>query len=164
MVAFSFDSATQAHCLSTQIRLPRSIDEIFEFFSDATNLESITPESLCFQITSPQPIEMQSGTLIDYRLKLRLVPIRWRTEISVWEPPFRFVDRQLRGPYRLWEHTHTFFHGEEGTTVCDDVRYRVPGGNLVHRLFVKPELERIFHYRHQRLAKLLGEKKLEAVV
>ena len=163
MVAFSYDTERRASCLSTRIVIPQAVNAVFDFFSDAGNLQAITPESLHFRIITPQPIEMATGTLIDYRLSLRSVPIRWRTEISVWEPPYRFVDRQLRGPYYLWEHTHTFFQSDEGTVVCDDVHYLVPGGSLVNHLFVKPELKKIFQYRHQRMAELLGESKAEAL-
>ena len=158
-VAFSFDPERRAMRLSTRIFLPRSIDSVFAFFADAGNLETITPKSLRFRIVTPRPIEM--GTLIDYRLSLRSVPIRWRTEISNWDPPYKFVDRQLRGPYQLWEHTHTFRPSADGTLVYDDVRYRNPGGGIVNQMFVKPELRKIFQYRHRRLAELLGESNRE---
>ncbi len=161
MVSFSYDQEIRAMRLSTRILLPRKINEIFDFFGNASNLEAITPKSLRFQIITPQPITMTEGTLIDYQLSLRSVPIRWRTEISLWEPPYRFIDRQLRGPYRLWEHTHTFYHSANGTYVCDDVQYRVPGGKLVHQLIVRPELRKIFQYRHRRLSELLGDVKQE---
>ncbi len=143
--------------LTTESWLPRPVSEVFEFFADAANLESITPPSLKFRIQTPQPIEMSTGTLIDYQLRLHWVPIRWQTEISVWEPPHRFVDRQLRGPYRIWEHTHTFKQVDDGTLVRDDVDYASPGGRVIERLLVRRDLRRIFEYRHQRLHSIFGE-------
>jgi ligand-binding SRPBCC domain-containing protein len=159
-VAFSFDPENRAMRLSTKITLPQTAEYVFDLFADAPNLQAITPESLRFQIITPQPIDMSAGTLIDYRLSLRSVPIRWRREISVWEPPYRFIDRQLRGPYQLWEHTHTFHRLDEGTLVCDDVHYRVPGGRMMHRIIMKPELKKIFEYRHRRLSEFLGGTQL----
>ena len=102
--------------LESQIVLPVRRDQIFEFFSDATQLQAITPPWLHFSIETPTPIRMFPGTLIDYRLRLRGIPIRWRTRITDWQPPHQFVDEQIRGPYRLWRHTHTFEDlGQEGT-------------------------------------------------
>ena len=131
---------------------------MFDFFSDARRLEEITPPWLHLLVQTPRPIAMQSGTLIDYRLRLHGLPLRWRTEISDWEPPFRFVDCQLQGPYRLWRHEHTFEERDGGTLVRDRVDYAVPGGWLIERLFVRPDLKRIFAYRHERLLKLLGPR------
>ena len=90
---------------------------------------------------------MRAGTLIDYRLRVHGVPVRWRTEITVWEPPHRFVDKQLRGPYRLWVHEHTFTPQGAGTLAKDKVQYAAAGGALVHRWLIKPDLDRIFAYR-----------------
>lgn len=92
---------------------------------------------------------MQQGTLIDYRLRLRGLPIRWRTEITEWNPPHSFVDTQIRGPYRKWVHQHTFVEREGGTLMEDRVDYRVPLSWLMHRLFVKPDLVRIFEHRRE---------------
>ena len=100
---------------------------------------------------------MAPGTLIDYRLRLHGIPLFWRTEISVWEPPFRFVDQQLRGPYRLWHHLHTFEELDGGTFCRDVVDYAFFGGPLVHRWLVKPDLQRIFEFRALRMRQLLGE-------
>lgn len=145
------------YVLETEQWLPRGNGEVFSLFADAFQLEAITPPWLHFQVLTPRPISMVSGTTIDYRLRLHRIPVKWRSEISVWEPPFRFVDRQLLGPYRLWHHQHTFAEQYGGTLVKDRVEYAVPGGPLVHRLFVRRDLERIFAYRRQRLAELLGE-------
>ena len=134
-------------------------DTVFAFFSDATNLERLTPPWLRFHIVTEQPIVMRAGLLIDYRLRVHLVPLRWQSEITDWEPPFRFVDEQRKGPYRYWRHEHRFVEcGEDGsgTAVYDQVRYAVRGGGLVNRLFVAPDIERIFAFRRDRLRELLG--------
>jgi len=135
------------------------IGEVFAFFSDARNLERLTPPMLRFQILTPEPIEMAEGVLIDYRLRIRGVPIRWRTRIAVWDPPRRFVDEQLRGPYRLWRHEHSFEALDNGTLMRDVVRYRVPGGPvapLVHRLLVRRDVEAIFDFRELKLREFFG--------
>lgn len=145
--------------LRTRLRLARPIAEVFQFFGDAGNLEALTPPWLSFAILTPRPIEMRPGARIDYRLGLRGVPVRWRTEITVWEPPRRFVDVQLRGPYRLWEHEHTFEEVPGGTLCRDRVRYAVPGGplsGLVNRLLVAPDLRKVFRYRQETLRRLFG--------
>ena len=137
--------------------LPRAVEAVFPFFADACNLERITPPWLRFSVLTPAPIAMREGALIDYRLRVRGVPIRWRTLIEAWEPPVRFIDRQLRGPYRLWHHEHTF-EAHEGGTICRDrVRFVSPGGALVHRLWVNREVATIFRYRQERLRAILGE-------
>ncbi len=144
--------------LEYAVEIPSAIGAVFEFFADARNLEAITPPWLNFKILTPMPVEMREGVLIDYRIRLRGVPIRWRTRIAAWEPPVRFVDEQLRGPYRLWEHEHRFEPTEGGTRVIDVVRYAVPGwvlSPLVHRSLVRPDLERIFEYRRRRMVELL---------
>jgi ligand-binding SRPBCC domain-containing protein len=137
-------------------RVTRPRDEVFAFFADAGNLQELTPPWLRFEILTPPPIEMRSGTRIDYRLHLHFIPLRWRTEITVWEPPRRFVDEQLRGPYRLWIHEHTF--EEEGDrTLCGDfVRYAVPFGALANRLMVARDVRKIFAYRERRLREIFG--------
>lgn len=97
---------------------------------------------------------MRAGTLIDYRIHWRGLPIRWRSEISLWEPPYRFVDRQIRGPYRLWHHEHRFTESNDGTEVVDQVDYGVWGGSLIERLFVRRDVVAIFEYRKRRLREL----------
>jgi ligand-binding SRPBCC domain-containing protein len=124
-----------------------SPDEVFAFFADAHTLERLTPPFLRFEVLTPAPVDMHEGTLIDYRLRLHGLPIRWQSRIVVWDPPHRFVDRQLRGPYASWVHTHSFQAMQEGTLVTDMVDYAVPGGSLVQRFFVGPDLEKIFDYR-----------------
>ena len=134
--------------LTNELWLPHQPQDVFPFFADAFNLERLTPPSLGFQVLTLPPIEMKVGTLIDYRVRLRGVPMRWQSEITEWEPPHRFVDEQRRGPYRLWIHEHTFTPQDGGTLAKDTVRYAVLGGAIVQRLFVASELKRIFNYRN----------------
>ncbi|MDA0809578.1 MAG: SRPBCC family protein [Planctomycetota bacterium] len=147
---------TREFSLQTTCWLPISCTDVFDFFSDAFQLESITPGWLKFKVLTPQPIAMQKGTHIDYRLRLHGLPVFWTTEITDWMPPVSFQDSQARGPYSLWIHTHTFEEIDGGTLVRDQVRYRVFGGALVHSLFVKRDLRRIFSFRQEQLPKLLG--------
>jgi ligand-binding SRPBCC domain-containing protein len=130
--------------------LPAAPEEVFPFFADARNLEAITPPFLRFEVVTPDPIEMRAGTLIQYRLRLHGVPVNWLTAIQSWEPPHRFVDVQVRGPYALWHHTHLLEPHPEGTLMRDVVRYALPFGllgRLAHSLFVRRDVERIFDYR-----------------
>jgi ligand-binding SRPBCC domain-containing protein len=147
----TFGKDGDAFTLTAEQWLPRRLPDVFAFFADANNLDVLTPGWLRFEILTPRPIEMKVGALIDYRLRLRGLPIRWQSEISVWEPPHRFVDEQRRGPYRLWHHTHTFADHNGGTMVGDRVRYAGPGRALVNRLFVRRDVEWIFAYRQERL-------------
>lgn len=140
-----------------ELWLPRPPDEIFPFFGEARNLEALTPPWLKFEVFTPAPIVMRVGTLIDYRIKVHGLPIRWRTEIIEWTPPHRFVDVQLQGPYTLWHHTHTFTPREGGTLCRDHVRYRPRGGRMINWLFVRGDVQRIFDYRQQRLVELFGK-------
>jgi ligand-binding SRPBCC domain-containing protein len=144
------------HQFSSEIWLARPIEEVFAFFSDAANLDAITPRWLSFRTVTPQPIEMHTGTVIDYRLRVLGFPMQWRSEITAWEPPRRFVDEQLRGPYRLWIHEHKFEPLDGGTLVCDDVRYAVPFDWLLHKLVVRRDVERIFAYRTDCLRRRFG--------
>jgi len=140
----------------TELWLPRPRAEVFEFFADAANLEAITPEWVRFKILTPLPIKMEPGTLIDYRLRVRGVPVRWRTLISAWEPPHRFIDEQVHGPYRSWVHEHTFEERDGGTLVRDRVRYATAFDRLVHRWLVRPDVERIFEHRARALRERFG--------
>jgi ligand-binding SRPBCC domain-containing protein len=146
------------HLLLREQVVPGAPRDVFEFYADAANLERITPGWLGFRIVTSSPIEMAPGTLIEYRLKLHRVPVRWLTRIETWEPGKRFVDVQVQGPYRLWHHTHTFEPHREGTRVRDRVRYALPFGplgELAHRLFVQRDLERIFDFRHASVSKVM---------
>jgi len=143
---------TEGFILTADMEIDRPIEEVFEFFSSAENLEMITPPWLHFNIVTPLPIEMQKGALVDYRLKLHGIPIKWRTEIESWLPPHRFVDQQLRGPYKRWFHEHTFEAlGPNKTLAKDKVHYIPRFGSLVHKYFVKPDLLKIFTYRQEQL-------------
>ena len=136
--------------------VPRPREEVFAFFSDALNLERITPPWLQFHVITPTPIRMEVGTQIDYRIKIRGIPARWRSRITVWEPPGRFVDEQVRGPYRLWVHEHRFTEDSTGTVCEDHVQYAPPGGALINRLFVERDIRNIFSYRTERLRQIFG--------
>ena len=144
--------------LTARMAVDLPIEEVFEFFADANQLERITPPWLHFKILTPRPIEMKAGLLLDYRIRLHAIPIKWRTEISAWQPPFRFVDQQLKGPYKLWHHEHTFEEVDGKTIVHDNVHYIPRGGSLIHRFMVKPDLEKIFRFRHDRLTEIFAEK------
>ena len=133
--------------LTSEIQLPRPRHEVFAFFADAANLELLTPPYLRFRILTPLPITMHTGTLIDYRIRLYGVPIGWRTRITAWEPGVRFIDEQLRGPYRRWIHQHEFEDAPGGTRMRDTVDYQVPGSTLINALFVRRAVRHIFEFR-----------------
>ncbi len=145
MTDFQINSSVLLHC-------PRP--QVFEFFASAENLDLLTPPWLRFSIITPMPIDMTLGTVIKYRLRIRGVPVTWESEITEWEPPFRFTDSQIRGPYKQWVHRHLFEETEDGTLVIDEVAYRPPGGALVNRMFVAEELRRIFSYRKAKLLEI----------
>jgi ligand-binding SRPBCC domain-containing protein len=129
---------------------------VFAFFSDAFQLENLTPPWLNFTVQTPGPISIQEGTRIDYRLRLHGVPIGWQSRIDVWRPPEVFVDYQTRGPYRHWRHEHRFEEVAGGTVCRDVVDYSVPGGPLVERWFVRRDLKKIFAFRQRKLVELFG--------
>jgi ligand-binding SRPBCC domain-containing protein len=151
---------SRVHVLERRQRLELPIERVFDFYGDAHNLERITPPWLGFEVVTPRPIAIGVGALIEYRLRLHRVPVRWRTRIEVWEPPRRFVDVQVRGPYSLWEHTHTFEEDGPGATISRDrVRYSIPFGplgELADRLLVRRDLKQIFDYRHEAVERELG--------
>ena len=149
------------HLLVSETKLYRPLAEVFDFFSKAENLNEVTPPELSFAITTPLPILMQVGTLIDYRIKLSGIPFSWRTHIKAWNPPHSFVDEQVKGPYVRWHHTHTFEQKEGYVLMTDRVEYLSPGWFLepiVHHLIVKNRVEAIFAYREQVFKRLFGQK------
>jgi len=142
--------------LHSEVWLPQPLEEVFAFFSDARNIERLTPPWLRFEVLTPGAGLVRPGMLIDYRLRLHGFPIRWRSEITVWEPPHRFVDEQRHGPYRRWVHEHTFEASKGGTLAVDHVEYAVLGGSLVNGLFVAPDLRRVFAFRRKTLLEIFG--------
>lgn len=144
--------SSRIYTLRQEQWIARPIDEVFAFFADACNLEAITPPWLNFRILSMSPGAIAQGAEIRYRLRLHGLPIHWRTEIRRWNPPYRFVDLQRSGPYKLWHHTHTFEAHAGRTRMVDVVRYTLPFGALgriVHALKVRGDVQRIFAYRRQ---------------
>lgn len=142
----------KVYTLSRQQTLPRPLSEVFAFFQNPENLGQLTPPELRFQILTPPPLIMRNGTVLDYLIHIRGVPVRWRTLITGYDPPHKFVDEQLLGPYDFWHHTHTFTASGDGTLIEDKVRYTMPFGplgRLVHSLFVNRQLENVFAYRAQ---------------
>ena len=140
--------------------IPKPIDEAFAFFSCPDNLEKITPPFLGFHILRADK-QLHTGSLIEYKLHVRGLSMKWLTEITVWEPPYRFVDNQLKGPYKLWLHEHTFTAENGGTRIGDRVDYALPFGilgQMVHALMVRKDVETIFRYRQKRLEELLGAR------
>jgi ligand-binding SRPBCC domain-containing protein len=147
------------YSLSSEVQISRPIEEVFPFFADASKLEALTPPWLRFEILTKRPIRMETGTLIDYRLRIHGFPVRWQSEITDWDPPYRFVDEQRRGPYRVWRHTHRFEERDGTTLVSDFIEYAVRGGPLaplVHRFVVRRDLDRIFAYRREKLLEIFG--------
>ena len=140
--------------LEREIWLPRPRAEVFAFFSNAANLEALTPPWLHFHILNPS-LAISQGVLIDYRLRIHGIPLIWRSEISRWDPPSSFVDEQRKGPYRRWVHTHTFLDERGGTRVGDSVEFEVPFGWLVGGLVLR-DVNRIFAFRQQALQRLFG--------
>jgi ligand-binding SRPBCC domain-containing protein len=147
------------HLLERTQLVPRPRAEVFAFFADPWNLERITPAFLRFRILTPPPLEVKAGALIDYRLSLFGLPFGWRTVIEAWEPGVRFVDRQLRGPYRRWHHSHLFEDAPGGTRMTDRVEFELPLGplgELARVLLVDRQLAAIFDHRRQAIGRLLG--------
>jgi ligand-binding SRPBCC domain-containing protein len=139
--------------------VPRPRSEIFAFFSDAANLERITPPFVGFEMLTKPPLVMAEGTLIDYKLALYGLPVRWQTRIESFVPGVEFVDVQLRGPYRRWHHRHTFRDVPGGTRMDDVIDYALPLGvlgSIARALFVKRSLEKIFDFREKKIAELFG--------
>ncbi len=144
------------HTFEQECLIPAPLDRAFAFFSDATNLARITPPQLGLRVLTPTPIPMKAGTEITYRIRVRGIPLRWTSRITVWEPGKRFIDEQLRGPYKLWVHEHRFEATPNGTRMFDHVRYSTPMDWLVHRWLVAPDIKRIFEHRTRVILEVFG--------
>jgi len=148
------------YILRRELTVPRPLTDVFDFFSKAENLEKLTPAWLNFRIDTQLPIEMREGALIHYQLRVRGLPLRWITQIEAWDPPFAFVDVQMKGPYKIWHHTHLFRETPQGTQIEDIVRYTLPFGpigRLAHWAQVSADLKKIFDYRQKRVLKLIQQ-------
>lgn len=144
------------HHFHSEQLVDRPVDQVFAFFSDANNLETITPRQLNFHILTPGPIRLAAGARIDYQLTLYGIRFKWATLIESWDPPHQFIDVQLRGPYRVWRHTHRFVTEGAGTRIVDDVDYELPlgpVGRLVDALWTRREVAGIFAYRSEVIAR-----------
>lgn len=149
----------RTHTLKRVQRFHHPVREVFAFFETPENLAVITPPWLDFTILTPGPISMRQGAVIDYTIRWLTIPVRWTSLISVYMPPVRFVDEQIRGPYRLWRHTHSFAESDGWTTMTDEVEYRVPygiAGTIAHALVLRHQLEEIFHYRAETIGRVFG--------
>ena len=149
----------KTHVLEREQVVPRCLEEVFAFFADPGNLEALTPGFLHFRILTPPSTPMETGAVFEYRIRLFGVPLRWKSRIEAYDPPRSFTDVQLEGPYASWRHLHEFWPVPEGALVRDTVRYalgRGPLGRLVHELFVRRSLGRIFDYRAKKLSELFG--------
>jgi ligand-binding SRPBCC domain-containing protein len=150
---------TQPYVFRAEQLVARPLNEVFDFFSRAENLQELTPPWLHFHILSVDPQPVRKGTLIRYSLRWRIFPIRWTTEIVEWDPPHGFVDVQLKGPYQLWRHQHRFIAEGNGTRILDEIQYRLPFGVLgkvAHALKVRHDVEGIFNYRKSAVEKQFG--------
>jgi ligand-binding SRPBCC domain-containing protein len=148
-----------AYRLERSLFLPRPREEVFAFFSDAANLERITPPFLNFHIITPRPIAMKPGTIIDYKLRLYGIAFQWRTLIETFDPPVSFSDVQVTGPYRRWHHLHEFVEVPGGTEMRDRVDYELPFplfAPIVHPLFVRRSVQQIFDYRNKIISEIFG--------
>mgnify|MGYP006138579493 CR=1 FL=1 len=145
------------HKLVTEQWVPQPVDKVFEFFSDPKNLEILTPGFLHFKIVKASHPKAQEGTIVDYRLKLHSIPLRWQSQITGWVPDKRFSDLQTRGPYTFWHHIHEFYESKGGTVIRDNVAYKLPGwvaGDILAHAYIKKDLEKIFIFRRQQIEKL----------
>ena len=141
----------QTFTLERQTVIDQPIDIVFSFFSDASNLEVLTPLWLNFNILTVLPIKMKAGAQINYKLKLHGIPVKWQSDITKWDPPNKFVDEQTQGPYTKWVHTHEFTETPQGSLIKDRVEYQVPGGFISNFLYVRNQLNQIFDYRQNKM-------------
>jgi ligand-binding SRPBCC domain-containing protein len=156
LVKISRNLTRRGWVLETELWVPHRKEDVFALFADAFQLEALTPPWLHFHVITPAPIRIETGTEIDYRLRLHGLPIRWRSVISVWEPSHRFIDEQVRGPYRWWRHEHSFESHNDGTICRDRVEYGLPFDWLVNRIVAR-DLKQIFEERAKQFPRLLEE-------
>ena len=144
----------KARTLHRTTIINESREEVFKFFSTPGNLDRITPPSFAMKKTWMSTEDIRKGTLIDYKIKVNGIPLKWRTEITVWEPPYRFIDVQLKGPYRIWIHEHIFEQQGNRTVMHDHVQYLSPGWfiePLIEKWYIRKQIDSLFDYREQRL-------------
>ncbi len=149
----------KVYVLKKDQEIPRPLNEVFAFFQDPANLAVITPKSLGFRILTPPPHEMKAGAIIDYIISLGIIPVHWRTMITDYQPPYSFVDEQLKGPYTFWHHRHIFHSRGDTTSIVDEIYYALPFGilgRLAHFLFVRRQLEGIFYYRADAISRIFS--------
>ncbi len=139
-----------------EVWVPENIDKVFSFFSNARNLERMTPSFLEFKVLNEGEIKMKTGLLIDYKLKLHSIPFRWQSEITKWKPKSFFEDCQRKGPYVYWDHLHTFEEKDGGTLVVDSIKFGVPGGFLIYKMFIERDVEKIFDFRKTTLQEIFN--------
>jgi ligand-binding SRPBCC domain-containing protein len=147
----------------TEQQIDKPIDEVFSFFAKVENLERITPAWLNFKIITPLPVEMRSGTKIDYQIKLYGVPLNWKTEITRWDPPSLFIDTQLKGPYSAWIHEHRFAEQDGKTIMHDTVDYDIPAGfltPLINKFFIEKQINAIFAYRRREIERYFSQNSI----
>jgi ligand-binding SRPBCC domain-containing protein len=151
--------ADKTYTLAFAQQVPHPLPEVFQFFSQAENLEVLTPPWLNFKILHVRPQPVRQGTLIDYSLRIHGIPLRWTSEIVEWQPPHRFVDLQLRGPYKLWRHEHRFEPRDGGTLIADTINLALPLGflgRLAYRIKVRSDVQEIFAFREKKIRALFG--------
>jgi ligand-binding SRPBCC domain-containing protein len=145
------------YSLTSRQLVPYPLNEVFPFFSKPENLGLLTPENLGFQILTPSPVCMKEGAIIDYAITIASVPVRWTTLITSYEPPYRFIDVQLKGPYAYWRHTHSFSETDDGTLITDEVDYAMPfglAGKIIHTAMIRRQLKNIFRNRGYAIEKI----------
>lgn len=157
----SFISLYQTFVLERETTIAQPIESVFSFFSDASNLEFLTPSWLKFKILTESPMFMGSGTKIDYELKLHGIPINWQSAITSWDPPHKFIDEQTKGPYTQWVHVHEFVESQNGILIKDMVEYQVVGGLFTNVSYVSLQLNRIFDYRQKRMEEFFRTSSLK---
>ena len=141
--------------------IPHPINRVFGFFSKPENLEKITPNTLHFKILADLPIDMKVDQEIDYKIRIRGIPMRWRSKILSYDPPNSFIDEQIKGPYALWHHTHNFIEKDGGTYIHDIVKYKIPYGfigRFLNKVWISKDLNSIFSYRKHEIAKFFNCK------